>query len=179
MRRLSLYPLTESQVSGANGINDFPSSLSIISPSVNFCFKSLLFLLFLLDHSNLFARETRNIVLPWHKARIWAVDFIKNSNLFALSNLFREAFWPTGQLYLNVSASITLCLFLFFASESQLQYIYVTSHVTFTWLALDIPSSLRLIFHDSFWSLSGRSCDMFRIFVPLQYWWIENCKLCG
>ena len=39
-------------------------------PSVNFCFKSLLLLQFLFDHSEFFTGETRHIVPPCNKAGI-------------------------------------------------------------------------------------------------------------
>ena len=50
-----------------------PSSSSVVRcrrPSVNFCFKSLLLLQFLFDHSEFFTGETRHIVPPCNKAGI-------------------------------------------------------------------------------------------------------------
>ena len=59
--------------SGADGITDCPSSVVVVrrpSSSVNFCFKSLLLLQFLFDHSEFFTGETRHIVPPCNKAGI-------------------------------------------------------------------------------------------------------------
>ena len=48
-----------------------PSSVVVRRrPSVNFCFKSLLHLQFLFDHSEFFTGETRHIVPPCNKAGI-------------------------------------------------------------------------------------------------------------
>ena len=47
-----------------------PSSVVRRRPSVNFCFKSLLLLQFLFDHSDFFTGETRHIVPPCNKAGI-------------------------------------------------------------------------------------------------------------
>ena len=47
-----------------------PSSVVVHRPSVNFCFKSLLLLQFLFDHSEFFTGETRHIVPPCNKAGI-------------------------------------------------------------------------------------------------------------
>ena len=48
-----------------------PSSVVVRRrPSVNFCFKSLLLLQFLFDHSDFFTGETRHIVPPCNKAGI-------------------------------------------------------------------------------------------------------------
>ena len=47
-----------------------PSSVVVRRPSVNFCFKSLLLLQFLFDHSEFFTGETRHIVPPCNKAGI-------------------------------------------------------------------------------------------------------------
>ena len=48
-----------------------PSSVVVRHrPSVNFCFKSLLLLQFLFDHSEFFTGETRHIVPPCNKAGI-------------------------------------------------------------------------------------------------------------
>ena len=48
-----------------------PSSVVVVRrPSVNFCFKSLLLLQFLFDHSEFFTGETRHIVPPCNKAGI-------------------------------------------------------------------------------------------------------------
>ena len=46
------------------------SSVIVRRPSVNFCFKSLLLLQFLFDHSEFFTGETRHIVPPCNKAGI-------------------------------------------------------------------------------------------------------------
>ena len=46
-----------------------PSSV-VRRPSVNFCFKSLLLLQFLFDHSEFFTGETSHIVPPYNKAGI-------------------------------------------------------------------------------------------------------------
>ena len=47
-----------------------PSSVVVRHPSVNFCFKSLLLLQFLFDHSEFFTGETRHMGPPCNKAGI-------------------------------------------------------------------------------------------------------------
>ena len=72
-----LVPLVDGQ-SGASSITDLVTS-PLWESSINFSFKSLLLLQFLLDPSNFFASETRHKEPPFNKARIskFRLEFLK------------------------------------------------------------------------------------------------------
>ena len=65
-------------------------------------FKMLLLLQSLFDHSEFLTRETRHKVPSCNKARIHVV-YLKNSNNWMYCQILqRSAFWPTGQLLVQV-----------------------------------------------------------------------------
>ena len=68
----SIFSSADPQVSSAElmVLLICPLSVVVCRPSVNFCFKSLLLIQFLFDHSEFFTGETRHIVPPCNKAGI-------------------------------------------------------------------------------------------------------------
>ena len=95
-----IFSSADKVFSGADGITDL-SVIIVVRPSVNFHFKSLLLLQFLLDHSDFFTRETKHIV----------PDIVPPCNKAGISN-FQIEFQISFKHYSSFSSYLIILNFL-------------------------------------------------------------------